>query len=314
MSRQKRRVMRLEKLQDRLPLTASSGFIFENAITGAEVDPFATPAPAIAPVVMKYGIEGTSNDDTMSVWTAPDLAVNFKVEWTQGGLDQAHAGRVELGDVSSAALTYLTSKFNEDNPLVGYEGFKMEGLGGHDTLTGNGPEGTLLFDHLELEGGGGNDSLTGGAQNDELDGGSGEDVLDGYLGADKMESGTGNDRVKVDPFDPSPTDAGGGDDVLEGNNVNYPTRGINVSNSDFEEVIGTDQNDVIDSTSYDEAGWTAGNGNNKIGGKTITGVFVKGGTATILSPVAIPRQMRCSVRMVTTSSRVKVAPKGVLAT
>jgi Ca2+-binding RTX toxin-like protein len=59
--------------------------------------------------------------------------------------------------------------------------------------------GSFAFNGLKLKGGSGDDTLTGGALNDRLDGGRGADRLDGGAGNDKIEGGKGDDVLTGGP-------------------------------------------------------------------------------------------------------------------
>lgn len=52
---------------------------------------------------------------------------------------------------------------------------------------------SFAFNGLKLKGGSGDDTLTGGALNDKIEGGRGADRIDGGAGNDKIEGGKGND-------------------------------------------------------------------------------------------------------------------------
>lgn len=90
---------------------------------------------------------------------------------------------------------------------------QVEGLGGNDTITAKG----IL---AELYGDSGNDTIKGSALGSHIDGGAGNDTLKGGLGLDLIEGGSGDDDM-----------TGGGapqnfPDVLEGgtgNNYGYST-------------------------------------------------------------------------------------------
>jgi VCBS repeat-containing protein len=64
----------------------------------------------------------------------------------------------------------------------------LQGNGGNDSLTGGGGSDIL-------DGGEGDDELNGGSGNDNISGGSGDDVLTGGLGSDTLDGGDGFDIV-----------------------------------------------------------------------------------------------------------------------
>ncbi|SDD27395.1 Hemolysin-type calcium-binding repeat-containing protein [Sphingomonas sp. YR710] len=102
----------------------------------------------------------------------------------------AASGATATGHVTTASVTTsdLADKIIAN---VKYTAADLQGQGGNDTLTGTGGD-----DHLV--GSLGNDKLVGGAGNDVLIGSGGGDMLDGGAGADRMEGGTENDTYIVD--------------------------------------------------------------------------------------------------------------------
>lgn len=106
---------------------------------------------------------------------------------------------------------------------------QLNGGGGNDTLTGGGGNDQLSGqdgnDTLlgggggdRLTGGSGDDFIAGGAGNDTLSGGDGNDFLDGDQGADAASLGAGNDVFRWDQGDGSDTVKGGsGFDELQFN-------------------------------------------------------------------------------------------------
>jgi Ca2+-binding RTX toxin-like protein len=75
------------------------------------------------------------------------------------------------------------------------------GAGNHTVSGSNGDD---VFDNAfgvgNMQGLGGNDTLTGGISSDTLNGGEGNDVLDGGQGGDTMTGGNGDDIFVVDSF------------------------------------------------------------------------------------------------------------------
>ncbi|QXG28093.1 calcium-binding protein [Pseudomonas viridiflava] len=96
---------------------------------------------------------------------------------------------------------------------------KLQGWGGHDTLTGSDGDDVL-------SGGRGDDSLSGGAGNDIIQGDAGNDVMDGGVGDDvyNFASNGGSDTVRS---------TGGGTDILM---VDY--LGSLASNSSGGDIVG----------------------------------------------------------------------------
>jgi len=93
-----------------------------------------------------------------------------------------------------------------DNVMtIGFDGGRLEGLGGNDTLS-------ATWGSAELFGGDGNDSLTGDFWSDTLDGGAGDDTLSGGADWDHVTGGAGRDVFLVDSLSPGDADEGTGFD------------------------------------------------------------------------------------------------------
>jgi Ca2+-binding RTX toxin-like protein len=242
-SKPRPRSLRLEHLDERLPLT---GFVTADAATNV-----VPPAPGF-PVTLQFEVMGTgSNDLITAFWDAVNFQDNYTV-FSATAPPTAQAGTVQAGDIFSAALSYLVSPLNIINPLIGWAGFRLTGLGGHDTLDASG----LLFQSANMFGGTGNDILLGGSQADVLSGGDGNDFLDGNAGADRSDGGTGDDTVLVDAHDAAPSDPSGKDTMV----LDDTFGGVSTSNTAFEDVVGSASNDTVDSTGYVGPGWDPANG------------------------------------------------------
>jgi Ca2+-binding RTX toxin-like protein len=99
------------------------------------------------------------------------------------------------------------------------ESLDVEGLGGDDTITGQ--NGIAGLTDLTIDGGPGNDTLRGGDGDDTLIGGAGNDIVDGGRGNDVALLGGGSDTFLWDPGDASDTVEGqGGQDTLDFNGSN----------------------------------------------------------------------------------------------
>ncbi|MCZ0961032.1 calcium-binding protein [Paracoccus benzoatiresistens] len=137
------------------------------------------------------------------VWTEPELSASGSLVDHDGDgiaddLVMAWAGGkvVLLNHRRPDGIVQATE--GDDNVAVGYvdvegdkftwEGAKIQGLGGNDTINGS-----MLDD--TLEGGNGDDVLTGRTGNDLLSGGEGMDNIVGHDGADTLDGGSGNDLL-----------------------------------------------------------------------------------------------------------------------
>src|SRR3954451_2712426 len=82
---------------------------------------------------------------------------------------------------------------------------------------------------ITIDGGGGDDTLIGGRNNETFDGGGGDDFIDGNTGNDTANMGAGADTFQWDPGDGSDTIEGqGGRDTLKFNGSNIGEQ-INVT-------------------------------------------------------------------------------------
>ncbi|MEH7830372.1 beta strand repeat-containing protein [Gemmobacter denitrificans] len=118
-------------------------------------------------------LTGGEGDDTYILSSAGDVVI----ELSDGGTDTVQTA---LGSYSLALASFVE---------------RLEGIGGHQTLTGNTLDNTIIAGagsdtllgangHDTLQGGGGQDSLSGGFGDDHLDGGANADTLTGGGGAD----------------------------------------------------------------------------------------------------------------------------------
>lgn len=162
---------------------------------------------------------------------------------------------ITLADVSLSQLTSSTSttqgviRFNDESKLLIGTTSTTKG----DTLTG-------WF---------GNDHLMGLAGNDTLKGGAGDDVLNGGTGTDNMTGGAGDDTYYVDSTSDVVTELTGqgtADEIRS--EVSYTLTSIYVENLTLLDGSGN-----INGTGNASANTITGNdGNNKLDGKTVSGV------------------------------------------
>jgi Ca2+-binding RTX toxin-like protein len=124
--------------------------------------------------------------DVLSDTGGMDTVVTRGIDWT---LASAFENLV-LG-TNGQQQTGIGNALNNSMRL-GFDGGRLEGLGGDDTLTA---EGGLV---ATLLGGDGNDSLRGGFQNDTLDGGAGNDTFRPGGMFDSLTGGGGADTFIFD--------------------------------------------------------------------------------------------------------------------
>ena len=178
---------------------------------------------------------GGLGDDVYHVDHPTDITIEF--------LDEGN-------DTVNSSVSYRLSENLENLILQGPTA--LEGIGNDldNDITGNDNDNSL-------EGLSGDDTLSGGIGHDTLNGGSGDDVMIGGTGNDQIDAGTGNDEV----------DAGAGNDQINGgegiDTLDYETvsgavdvdlttgdvkddgYGTTDITTDFENVMGSEQNDAI---------------------------------------------------------------------
>jgi Ca2+-binding RTX toxin-like protein len=147
--------------------------------------------------------------DSLSDSGGTDTVVAADINWTLA------AGFENLTVYNDRSEEYYTAVGNELNNVIEttYNGSRLEGRGGNDTLTSYG-----AWTMSDLLGGDGNDSIAGwgrlhgDAGNDTLIGSSNADTLDGGAGVDTMNGDDGNDTYIVTAGDVL-VDSGGTDTV-----------------------------------------------------------------------------------------------------
>ncbi len=154
-----------------------------------------------------------------------------------GGDDEAHGGD---GD------DYLTGDDGRD---------LLYGDGGEDTLYGgNGRD--ILFGGTSddaLYGGDHKDILYGDDGDDYLHGGDGVDFLYGGAGDDRFNGGNGNDRIYIDNEDTDVQGGSGFDRIyVTTDSINFTFQShSSLTSYDIEFFYATDENDIVDFSSYD---------------------------------------------------------------
>lgn len=125
----------------------------------------------------------------------------------------------------------------------------INGTGGNDSLTGTSSNDTIKggagHDTImggagedQLEGGAGNDSILGGAGDDTLDGGDGNDTLIDDSGNNSLSGGEGDDRLTVGGSGSHTLDGGAGNDSLVGG-----SGGDSISGGDGADTILANEGD-----------------------------------------------------------------------
>ncbi len=171
-------------------------------------------------------LDGGSGDDSLSGGTGADhmsggdgsdtfvIRDGFGNDTIVGGEGGTNRDTIDLSDMTApVTVTYTGDKAG----TITYTGDKAGTItDGTSTLTFSEIEHLILTDYadvvqgeldtagIEIDGRGGNDSISGGLGADILAGGSGNDTLDGGAGNDTLTGGSGNDNITT----------GTGDDVV----------------------------------------------------------------------------------------------------
>jgi Ca2+-binding RTX toxin-like protein len=112
-----------------------------------------------------------------------------------------HTLQVDVGDDGSTDFSVRRNAFDRIVVNAG---------GGNDAVRIDESNGAFTTTTpTEINGQGGNDTLTGGSGDEVLTGGSGNDLIDGKTGADRIHLGSGDDRFVWDPGDGSDMVNGG---------------------------------------------------------------------------------------------------------
>ena len=137
--------------------------------------------------------------------------------WVQVYADGAQA----VGTIYTLNVArYLEGTSSADGLSTGGLYEEVNGLGGNDTLTGGSTLDRLIGGdgNDSLIGNAGEDYLAGGAGNDTLLGGDGNDTLIAGTGTDSLDGGAGNDTLDIQGKSATPTDVldgGAGTDTLK---------------------------------------------------------------------------------------------------
>jgi len=177
------------------------------------------------------GLEGTQFADSMTGTTGTQFFRGLAGDDTIDGGDgidwASYRNTTNKDGTQGAVLNFVTNTFTDtygdDDTLISIENISGSDFG--DLITGNGGVAR------ELNGHGGNDTITGGDQNDTIDGGDGDDSLLGGGGADDIRGGIGIDSI----------DGSFGADTIRGQEGNDTL----VGNFGLDLIFGGSGNDLI---------------------------------------------------------------------
>jgi Ca2+-binding RTX toxin-like protein len=184
-------------------------------------------ADNLSTVAENDNVSGDAGNDTISTGAGNDniwftgTGEGFDAVTGGADVDTIHAltNNTNIGLRSIATVEVITAD--------GHTGVRILGSTGNDVLDFTG---VTLTGIAEINGGGGNDSLTGSAGadvlvglagNDTVNGGNGIDILEGGAGNDTMNSGAGNDFFRfsngfgADTINGFDATAAGGQDLID---------------------------------------------------------------------------------------------------
>jgi hypothetical protein len=128
---------------------------------------------------------------------------------------------IGVANDSTAVTAFAVGTANSPQNTFGVENLDVQGLGGNDTITAG--NGLAALTNLTIDGGASGDTITGGDGDDTIIGGSGNDSVAGGRGADVTLLGSGADSFTWNPGDGSDTVEGQlGNDTLVFNGSNAP--------------------------------------------------------------------------------------------
>lgn len=175
-------------------------------------------------------IDGGADADTFF------LTDNFGLDTLVGGEGGVDDDLVDFSNLSQGVQLVLSSteagRANSGTDSAVFSEIERFRLSSQDDSF----DGSAAISALDVEGGGGNDSIVGGAGADAISGGAGNDTLDGSAGHDRMGGDAGDDSIL----------GGAGNDTLSGGDGADVVRGGN----DSDVIEGDAGNDHL----YGDAG------------------------------------------------------------
>jgi len=154
------------------------------------------------------GGEGGTDVDTINL-SPSSVAVTVTYTGNEAGTITNGTDTITFTQIEQFVLTGANDSVNgsESNRPM-----NVDGAGGDDTITGGEDQDTLI-------GGAGNDSLSGGFQTDLIYGGSGNDTIDGGARSDTIYGGSGDDLIidtATDPLSDDTIYGEAGNDTIAG--------------------------------------------------------------------------------------------------
>jgi Ca2+-binding RTX toxin-like protein len=161
-------------------------------------------------------------DDTVSTGVGTSGPASVDIDGGAGSDAVTYAGTSAADAISVApngSAVATTAPGTSAVNTTAVENLNVDGLGGDDSITGS--NGLAGLTTLTLDGGSGNDTLVGGDGADVLLGGRGDDQVNGGRGSDVALLGNGRDTFTWNPGDGSDTVEGQrGRDAMQFNGAN----------------------------------------------------------------------------------------------
>jgi Ca2+-binding RTX toxin-like protein len=171
-------------------------------------------------------VNTVGGDDTVTNGVATTAPGTIAIDGGAGSDTVAYTGTpaddtIAIANDGTAVATFATASAGTLQTTAAVERLDVQGLGGNDTITAG--NGLAALTSLTIDGGTGDDTLVGGDGDDTLIGGSGNDSVAGGRGADVALLGSGADSFTWNPGEGSDTVEGQtGNDTLLFNGSNAP--------------------------------------------------------------------------------------------
>jgi Ca2+-binding RTX toxin-like protein len=175
---------------DQIEYSTTNGTPYFNYIGGGALAPGATPEASGSEIEVSLHEDYTPGILNVGGSSAADSIVAGQIGPHQVGINPN-----SQADGANQDADYVLEGTDPSQVFV-----RITGKAGNDRITdlgGPGFTGPLATDHVNLAGGGGNDTLIGGPHRERLRGDEGDDVFLAGAGEDRLTIGAGHDLVKA---------------------------------------------------------------------------------------------------------------------